>query len=164
MTGNYQAMICNYLSLILYIYIAATIDSWYSFDSSGKPKGFFHIAPYLAGRSTEVVCLSHNWCISPLTSQQLNLKAENEESKRSLFQKYIPNSEFSPKNGGFQYQSPFAGVYFQGRTVSFREGNGFRFHTFVQIARLNLSSSLLMPIKMEWFRPYPNTLEILPMR
>ena len=31
---------------------------------------------------------------------------------------------FAPKNGGFQYQSPFpGGPHFQGRTVSFRVGN-----------------------------------------
>ena len=28
-----------------------------------------------------------------------------------------------PKNGGFQQESPFPGVYFQVRTVSFKEGN-----------------------------------------
>ena len=36
----------------------------------------------------------------------------------------LPETNIAPKNGGFQYQSPFPGVYFQGRTVSFREGRG----------------------------------------
>ena len=34
----------------------------------------------------------------------------------------------APKNGGLKQESPFPGVYFQGRAVSFREGNGDESH------------------------------------
>ena len=35
----------------------------------------------------------------------------------------LPETNMAPENGGFQWESPFPGVYFQVRTVSFREGN-----------------------------------------
>ena len=34
----------------------------------------------------------------------------------------LPETNIAPKNGWFQYYFPIGKAYFQGRTVSFREG------------------------------------------
>ena len=37
----------------------------------------------------------------------------------------LPETHIAPKNGWLEYEFPFGMAYFQVRTVSFREGNGF---------------------------------------